>query len=428
LKSFLKKLVEEKKVLVLGFGREGRSTYKLLSEVGSFSELAVSDMNPVEIIDETSVKVHSGEGYLDILNDYDIVFKSPGVVLPKKNEEYTCKITSQTELFLMRYGNQVVGITGTKGKSTTSSLLHHVLAQNNVPCILAGNIGIPVFDIIDELEESTVVVFEMSCHQLENLKTSPHTAIFLNLYEDHLDHYGTFELYSAAKKNIYRHQKPGDVLFCNPEFLPEAGDCAADIKDIDSSILPENIVAATTLRGEHNLFNIAAVYEVAKGLGVTDECFAEALKTFKPLAHRLEYIGTQDGVEYFDDSISTTVESTISAINSITNAGSVLIGGMDRGIEYSSLVDYLADCKLDHVIFMYESGKRIYDKVVEKTGHGDAKTKFVYVSDLESAVKFAKSATAKGKACILSPAAASYGVFKNFEERGNEFKRLAFEE
>lgn len=428
LKSFLKQLVEDKKVLVLGFGREGRSTYKLLSEVGSFSELAVSDMKPVEILDGSNAKIYSGEGYLDILDNYDIVFKSPGVVLPKRNEEYKCKITSQTELFLIRYGNQVVGITGTKGKSTTSSLMYHVLDKNHLPCILAGNIGIPVFDIIDELEDSTVVVFEMSCHQLENLKTSPHTAVFLNLYEDHLDHYGTFELYSAAKKNIYRHQTAGDVLFCNPEFLPEAGDCAAYIKHIDSSILPKNIVASTPLRGEHNLFNIAAVYEVVSGLGITDESFAEALKTFKPLAHRLEYIGTRDGIEYYDDSISTTVESTISAINSITNAGSVLIGGMDRGIEYSSLVDYIADCKLDHVIFMYESGKRIYDNVVEKAARDDSKTKYVYLADLESAVKYAKSATAKGKACILSPAAASYGVFKNFEERGNEFKRLAFEE
>lgn len=428
MKNLLKQLVSGKKVLVLGFGREGRSTFRLLSEVGSFSELAVSDMKPVEIPENGSVKLYSGEGYLDILDEYDVVFKSPGVVLPDKIEEYSCRITSQTELFLMKYGKQVVGITGTKGKSTTSSLMSHVLSLNNVPCILAGNIGIPVFDIIDELTDSTVVVFEMSCHQLENLTTSPATAIFLNLYEDHLDHYGTFELYSAAKKNIYRHQKPGDVLFCNPEFPPEEGDCAATVKHIDSSVLPENIVSATPLRGEHNLFNIAAVYEVTRRLGVTDEGFAEALRSFKPLAHRLEYIGTRDGVEYFDDSISTTVESTISAIKSISNAASVLIGGMDRGIEYSSLVQYLMNCPLDDVIFMYESGRRIYERIMESLDGTDQKTRFVYKSDLKSAVEYARSATKAGKACILSPAAASYGVFKNFEERGNEFKRLVFEE
>ena len=427
MRNMLKNLVENKKVLIVGFGREGRSTFNLLMQTGSFSSLAVSDIKPVDLHDYPDVVLHSGQTYLDVLDEYDVVFKSPGVVLPKKVSEYKCKITSQTELFLKKYGNQVVGITGTKGKSTTSSLMYHVLDRSGVPCILAGNIGIPVFDIVNDLDETTVVVFEMSCHQLENLETSPKTAVFLNLYEDHLDHYGTFFLYSEAKKNIYRHQGKNDILFVNPDFLPAEGECAAEICQINRNTLPEHISEISPLRGKHNLFNVAAVYQVCKHLTVSDEDFESALPPFKTLAHRLEYIGSIGDVEYFDDSISTTVESTISAVNSIPNAGSVLIGGMDRGIEYSSLVDFLSACDLDQVIFMYESGKRIYERVIEKAESNKAKTDFVYLPDLKSSVEYAKRNTKPGKACILSPAAASYGEFKNFEERGNEFKRLVFE-
>lgn len=427
MKNYIEQLTKNKKVLILGFGREGRSTFRLLKEVGTYSALAVSDMKSVDLQDSEDVILYSGKDYLSLLDEYDIVFKSPGVVLPRKNSEYKCRITSQTEIFLRCYGKQVVGITGTKGKSTTSSLMYHILSRNNVPCILAGNIGIPVFDIIDELTPETVVVFEMSCHQLEHLTVSPSTAVFLNLYEDHLDHYGEFSLYCEAKKNIYKHQNADDTLFCNPENLPTENECKAHKVTIDASFLPKGISDVSPLRGEHNLYNIAAVYEVCKMLGVTEEGFVSTLPSFKPLAHRLEYIGKVDGVEYFDDSISTTVESTISAINSLPNAGSVLIGGMDRGIDYTGLVNFLPTCKLDDVIFMYDSGKRIYDAVIENVGNGKVTANFVYVPDLKSAVEYARANTETGKACILSPAAASYGVFKNFEERGNEFKRLVFE-
>ena len=147
------------------------------------------------------------------------------------------------------------------------------------------------------------------------------------------------------------------------------------------------------------------------------------MATFKPLAHRLEYVGARDGVDYYDDSISTTVESAISAIKSVENIGTVLVGGMERGIDYEPLVTFLLAHPIDNVICMYDSGKRIYDRIGE-CADGPTTTNFVYVPDLTAAVACAREVTAAGKACVLSPAAASYGAFKNFEHRGNVFRTL----
>ncbi len=423
MKQHLKQLVESKRVLILGFGREGRSTYRILREIGGYASLAVSDMKPIEGLDDDVTGVF-GETYLSVLDEYDIVFKSPGVVLPRAFDSYRCRITSQAEQFLTVYARQTIGITGTKGKSTTSSLLYHVLKNNGIDTVFAGNIGIPVFDIVDDLTASTVVVMEMSCHQLENIAASPSVAVFLNLDEDHLDHYGTFEKYAHAKRNIYRFQRPADVLYCHPDFLPEAGDCSAQICHITTDHLPA-VPLDTKLRGEHNRFNISVVYDIVKRYGVSDEGFLTALATFSPLAHRLEFLGTADGVEYYDDSISTTVESAVSAVNSIQNAGTLLIGGMDRGIDYTGLVAFLPTCPLDEVIFMYESGKRVYDELTAKPS-APGQPNYIWVADLQAAVERARRVTVKGKACILSPAAASYGYFKNFEERGDVFRKLVF--
>lgn len=423
MKNFLEQLVTDKKVLILGFGREGKSTLNVLKEINTFSELAIADMKPVDSLHD-NIKGHFGENYLDSIDDYDVVFKSPGIALPKHRNEYKGFVTSQTELFLRLYANQTIGITGTKGKSTTSSLTYHALKTNGVDCVFAGNIGIPVFDMLDEISNNTTIVLEMSCHQLEYIDTAPHIAVLLNLYEDHLDRYKTFEHYSNIKRNIYKFQKAGDILFCNPDFKPQPDECSSQVRYIDADVLPAGAETATTLKGKHNLFNITVAYEICKLFNVEDEDFVSCLPTFEPLAHRLQYVGSVDEIEYYDDSISTTVQSAISAMNSIKNAGTILIGGMDRGIDYTELINYLLNCTLDEVVFMYDSGKRIFETVKDLPKNTNAN--FVYLSDLKSAVDYAKSSTKKGKACILSPAAASYGVFKNFEERGDVFQSYVF--
>jgi len=424
MKETIRNLIKDKKVLILGYGREGQSSFRMISSVGGYQELDIADANAVSSDLTASHKVITGANYLDYLDEYDVVFKSPGIVLPKDIKEYSCHITCQADLFLQVYGAQTIGITGTKGKSTTSSLLYHILKECGKDVLFGGNIGLPIFDITDQIHPRTIIVFELSCHQLEYAHYSPSKAILLNLYEDHLDHYGTVEKYWNAKKNIYRNQGYCDFLFCNPEFLPAPGEFKATVIKVKSADLPFNSfdeIEGVTLRGTHNLFNAAFVYDICRRYDITDDEFKQALASFKTLAHRLQFLGSLDGVDYYDDSISTTVESAISAIKAIPNAGTILLGGMDRGIDYDPLVAFLQTRSLEHIILMYDSGKIILEKLKAAT-NDEFMTHVHYIEELADACTYVKENASKGTAVILSPASASYGHFKNFEQRGDFFK------
>ena len=467
LDSRLSEIIGGKRVLILGYGREGQSTYRTLSGIGGYLCLDIADGNSAIADTIPAGSAFIGKDYLDALDNYDIVFKSPGIVLPDDALRKSCRIVSQTDVFLSVYSSQMIGITGTKGKSTVTTLLHHVLQTSGFDSILAGNIGIPMFDVAQQITHDSLIVTELSCHQLEYCEHSPSIAVLLNLYEDHLDHYGTFERYIQAKLNIFRFQSEQDVLYTKTDGLPIAISAKSRIHEVDTFGLPFTRLEeldGVRLRGEHNLLNTAFVYDICCELGVDSKAFTAALTSYTPLPHRLEFIGMKNGVEYYDDSISTTVESSISAVQSISNAGTLILGGMDRGIDYTHLVDFLLACDLDTVICMYESGKHIYDMclarstlteglpsnpngehsgdVRSETDCSDAKCmdriqagersinpskRFVCVNDLVQAVELAKKHTLPGKACILSPAAASYGDFTNFEERGDVFKQLLFD-
>ena len=430
--KYIKNYTENKKICILGFGREGKATFKILTEYCNPAETAISDLNPVDrnnIPDD--VKIITGENYQDCLDDYDIVFKSPGIVLKKSPDELKCLISSETQVFFEVFREQIIGITGTKGKSTVSSLIYHILKESGKDAYLAGNIGIPVFDIAENLRDESIIVCELSCHQLEYMTVSPEKAIFLNLYEEHLDHYGTMERYYNAKKNIYLHQKEYDTLLINSDIAPTENyqwylytisnqNPNAEIYVHDGIIKlgdEEYVIPVDKIKllGIHNHYNIAVSYW-ATLFYVDEEEFTKALCTFNPLAHRLEFVGTVNDIRWYDDSISTACATAIEAVKSVPNAGTILIGGMDRGIDYTSLVDFLKDTDIN-VICMETSGKRVFDMLPKLE-------RIFYVPHLEDAVKLANEITPKGKSCVLSPAAASYGIFKNFEERGDVFKSL----
>lgn len=427
--QFLKDLVTDKKVLILGFGREGRSTYNVIKDMPC--KIGIADKNDVTF--DANAEFIIGEDYQKAIYDYDLVFKSPGIVLEDQSEKVLSKIVAQADCMIKRYKNQIIGITGTKGKSTVTTLTYHILKNAVGNCILMGNIGIPAFDMLDEIDENSILVYEFSCHQLEYADCSPHTGVLLNIFPEHLDHYGTVEKYEAAKKNIYANQNAEDILICNIDNVPgkkynsgnlitvsldkkadvyldgEAiadGDKVIDFTELESSLL-----------GRHNMYNIAVCYNVCKKYGVSLEEFKKHLKTYTPLPHRLEFAGEYDGVKYYDDSISTIGETTIQGLESLDNVGTLIIGGMDRGICYDVLVDFLKDYKLDNIICMYDTGKLLYERL---KAYKDKNV--VLVENLEQAVVKAKNLTPKGKACLMSPAAASYGFFKNFEERGEMFK------
>ncbi len=229
--NILRKLIADKQVLILGFGREGKSTLSRLLQAGAYASLTIADQIHVSP-GHPDIHVLSGPSYMDTLNDYDLVFKSPGIVLPEDPSAYDCQITSQMEVFFTAYREQIIGITGTKGKSTVTTLLYHILKENRRDVVLAGNIGIPAFDILEEIGPKTRIICELSCHQLEYIHVSPHVAVLLNIHEEHLDHYGTMKKYIHAKQQIYLHQKPEDLLLCDLNSLPSKNYCQAQIYNL----------------------------------------------------------------------------------------------------------------------------------------------------------------------------------------------------
>ncbi|MGP1402804.1 MAG: UDP-N-acetylmuramoyl-L-alanine--D-glutamate ligase [Catonella sp.] len=457
----LKEEISGKKVLILGFGREGKLNLEVVVRAGGVSELAIADQNEINIeeaneiagksgMSVSKIKTITGADYLAHIDEFDIVFKSPGVVLSKPFSEYKALITSQAEYFLKVYGSQTIGITGTKGKSTTTTLIYHELKENGFDTLLVGNIGIPAFGLIDEIKESTKIVFELSCHQLEYGKYSPHIGVYLNVFPEHLDHYGSFEKYRASKENIYKNQSEKDKLYCGTGVIPKEGEAKSAVTVIYdfnrgdkvfennenvTTFVEDNFIShkdytlsikenETLLKGFHNFFDIAVAFAVCTDLGVSAEGFEAALETYKTLPHRLEFVGNIDGVKYYDDSISTIPETAIEAMNTIKDTDTIIIGGMDRGIDYEPLIKYLETSPVPNIILMETTGARIKEEV--KMGYMELNNseRLHLVDNLAEAVRLAKKLTGKGKSCVMSPAAASYGIFKNFEERGEVFKRL----
>ncbi|MBP5492605.1 MAG: UDP-N-acetylmuramoyl-L-alanine--D-glutamate ligase [Clostridiales bacterium] len=388
--------LQNKKILIWGKGREGKSSEKFLKE---HVPTATYDMFEGK---EDQIR--------ELSENYDLILKSPGIVTKDSNPKYI----SQTRLFMEEFRGQVIGITGTKGKSTTSSLLYHVLHDlRDGNAILCGNIGLPCFDYYDDIKNDTLVVYELSCHQLSDLETSPHIAVFLNLYEDHLDRYITMENYFNAKKNITIHQKEGDFLFYGND-VPEIDTKAKKVRlNFD-----ESLDFSMKLQGAHNRFNATFVFRICtEVLGLDADKVRKSIESFTGLHHRLEFIGNYDGIDFYNDSISTIPQATIQAATSIANTGTLLIGGMDRGIDYDTLIAFIKEHAEYQYIFAYESGKRIYDEL------GDLPYCHL-VSDIKESVDLARKITPVGKACIMSPAAASYTHFKDFEARGEKFCQL----
>ncbi len=387
-------MLQDKRVLLWGYGLEGKSTEKFIHKYCKVRELAVFQGRREEIDEDA----------------YDFIIKSPGIVA----EDLSDKYTSMTELFLTEFRDQVIGITGTKGKSTTSSLMYAVLSKcTDRPALLVGNIGLPALDYYGEITDDTIIVFEMSCHQLAHAKISPHVALFLNLYEEHLDYYGTMDKYFHAKANITKNQEPGDYFFVGNNVPPIETAAARTVISYDDPLHFD-----MNLKGDHNQFNARFVYAVSTQLyGCDPDRVREAIAEFNGLRHRMQFAGNIGGVDYYDDSISTIPEAALAAIRSIPNAGTVLLGGMDRNIDYGILTAFIREHPQYSYILMYKSGARIYREVADLPYCR-------YCEDLQGAVKLAREITPAGKACILSPAAASYGYFKNFEERGDVFQQL----
>lgn len=434
--------LKDKNIAILGFGAEGKSTYSFIRRYLKMQKITIIDKSDIRNVDlirnDNNLDFEVGDDYLSNLSKYDLIIKTPGISF--KDIEYKSfenRITSQLELMLEVNKKNVIGITGTKGKSTTSSLIYNILKANDKDCYLLGNIGIPLFDQIEKYSDDTILVIEMSSHQLEFVKNSPRLGIILNLYEDHLDHAGSVEHYHECKLNMFKYMDNNDTaIYCSDNLDLKNyvlnGNYLANFLSVslgkDSDVyLSRDFVMYNdkvlynkndkrNLIGNHNLENIMVVLLVSELLKLDLEKSVQTINNFNGLEHRLEYVGTYNEVLYYNDSIATIPQATINAISSLKIVDTLIFGGMDRGIDYTYFIDYLNNCSVRNLICMPSTGNKIGKCISGKNVY--------FVSTLSDAVLLAKKITEKNKICLLSPAAPSYEYFKNFEEKGKVFKEL----
>lgn len=423
----LPKIIEylnNKSVLILGFGREGQSTLKYIRDYLPEKKLVIVDKNNITV-DDKNVEIISGENYLDCVNDFELVMKSPGISFKNVEVAENTEVSCQVDLFLRFAPCHKVGITGSKGKTTTSTLTYEMLKAAGYDARLIGNIGVPVFETLDTLTEDTVAVIEMSSHQLEFTRKSPEIAILTNVYEEHLDHYkGGFAGYVNSKLNIMRYQTE------NNSFIYNATQGISQY--IDLSVTPAHKVGVKAdgelpfevrneyLLGEHNRQDVIFAYNAAKIFGADDSACEKGVENFSGIEHRMEKVGTYKGVTFYNDCIATIPHAVECAIEALKKVDTLIIGGKDRGIDYSEFVDYLLNCSVSNIIGTPETGHNIADEMLKK---GAQKT-VIKAADLEEAVEKAYEITTLDKICLLSPAASSYNVYKNFEEKGRHYKEL----
>ncbi len=432
------KYLKGKKIIILGFGREGKSTYKFIRKYLKEQTIYIADQKEDDDFlgnDKNAVYI-GGKDYLKSLEEYDLIIKTPGIsFVGIDTSKYIHKIKSQLELLLEFFNVFTIGVTGTKGKSTTSSLIYTILKEQNIKTMLLGNIGTPAFDYIDKIDKETVLVLEMSSHQLEYMELCPNIAILLNIYPEHLDHYASFEKYAQAKCNIFKNQKEADYFIYNldnevlQKFVesPKAKTYGVSLKESGDICIKNNYVyfkekpiynikSPRKLIGEYNLNNIMFALGVSQILKLDLDKTIKTIENFEPLHHRLEFVGKYNDISYYDNSIGTIPMATMEAVKVLKNVDTLIIGGMDRGLDYTEFIEFLNKSNITNVICMPKTGHDIAKKL--------KKEKVYIVETMEEAVKIAKKVTNKGKSCLLSPAAASYGFFKNFEEKGNIYQEL----
>ena len=442
--------LKNKKIIILGFGVEGQSTYnfirRYLPNVPLVIRYSKSDFDKEReyLEKDTNLQFLTGNDYLKGIEEYDVILKSPGISFKDIDiSKFKNKIYSQLELFLEYTKSFTIGVTGTKGKSTTSSLIYEILVNQNKNAQLLGNIGLPIFDEIEKINDDTIVVLEMSSHGLQYTDKSPNISILLNVFEEHLDHYKSFEEYRDAKFNIFKFQNKEDIAIFNLEneemkkkkYQYKENDYGITINNIENTNTNNTIYKKEDyiylndkkiynareerkLKGNHNLNDIMFVLAVSNILNLDLPKTIKTINEFNPLEHRLEFVGTFDGVDYYNDSIATIPEAAIESVKALENVNTLIVGGNNRGVNQENLIKFLKESKIENILCLPKTGEYIYDGLIKTDKN------IVKVKDMEEAVKIAKEVTKKNTICLLSPAASSYGYFKNFKERGNIFKEL----
>ncbi len=439
------KMIEHKKILVLGMARSGVSVAKLLARFNNdiiITDLKEQERDLVEELEALGIKVHITDKQEDLVDEsFDIVIKNPAIrkdnfaVLRAKNLGILVVNEVEVAFKFLPENVSVIGITGSNGKTTTTTIVYELLKSTGRNVFLGGNIGIPFSSFVLDIKSGDILVLEISDHQLCDMYDfKANISALTNLSEVHIDFHGTYEQYKKTKKKIFNNQTKNDLVILNKDnidVLEVSQDSEAqkiyfsskEIADVylkDNEILYKNEVVIQTsdirVKGIHNYENIMVAIAIAKQYGVTNDNIKKFLSTFNGVEHRIEYVRTLNGRKFYNDSKATNNESTIIALNSFNEDTILIMGGLDRNIPFDSIAPYLK-----HVTCVFAYGET-KDKIREfaHLNHVQA----ISVDHLKEAIFKAYEMSKEGDIILLSPACASWDQYKDFEERGNEFKEV----
>lgn len=433
-------------ILIAGLGREGQSILRYVKKNYPYLYIALADKDPHQLVNYPSYKTFSGAEYLQEAREFDTVARSPGILRQVKDLAEVRHITTATNIFFSECPGVVIGITGTKGKSTTSSLINHILESAHKDTRFVGNIGSPALDALDQSDEQTIFVTELSSYQLDDIRYSPHVAVILPIVPEHLDYHGSFEAYIEAKGHIAENQTQSDYVifyssnsytrgiagkgrgrklpYAKKDTLPPSIWLDGDsIWVTTNNNITQRLIKTKDipLQGRANIENVMAASLAGIIINVNLDEIREAIKSFKSLEHRLERIGTFSGITFYNDSLATIPEATAHALEALGEQVSTLIaGGFDRGLDMSDLGRLISGSSVKSLILFPTTGEKIAQAV--KEADPQSKIVLIMIKSMEEAVKAAYNVTPKGKICLMSPAAASYNMFKDYADRGNKFK------
>ena len=427
------------RIAIIGFGLEGKAAYSYYKNKG---EITVCDLNPVEVPE--GVYLQSGPNYLADLSRFDVIVRSPSVkpsdIIAATGRDILDKLTSNTNEFLRVSPTQnIIGVTGTKGKGTTSSLIAKILESMGKRVLLGGNIGVPALDLLSQdVKPDNWVVLELSSYQLIDAKYSPHIAVCLMVEPEHQDWHSDVDEYYNAKTNLFRHQSATDVAiyyalnesasriastskgFKIP-FMDEPG---ALVTDGQFSIGNQEICSVNELKllGKHNWQNIAAAITVAWQVEQNREAIKKAVTNFTGLPYRLELRANKNGIRYYNDSFSSAPPASIAAIEAIPGNKIIVIGGYDRNLPLENLAAAIKqkDQEVRRIILIGQSSQRVAN-ALDAVGF-DGYT-LLGNKNMDEIVKTAKSLAQPGDAIVLSPGFPSFDMFKNFTDRGDQFNQ-----
>ncbi len=421
------------KIALLGYGIEGRSAYEYFSTKHPDAQFVIYDSRN-QTKSSLPLSVEFIGGVVDFHNtDADLVIKTPAIAPSLVSSRGT--VSSVTKEFFNYSPAPIIGVTGTKGKGTTASLIAEILKQAGKKTWLVGNIGTPALDVLDQIKPNDYVVYELSSFQLWDIKKSPHISVVLMIEPEHMDVHSDLTDYISAKSNIARYQGVDDITVYHPKNKNSAMVADASpgkkIKYMtkksahvqgDELVIDGRVICKTRevgLVGRHNLENICAAITAAWQITNDVEAICEAVTKFKGLPHRLQHIATKGGVSYYDDSFSTAGASTLAALKAFDNQTVMIIGGYDRGYDLGELARELIVAKnLKHVLLIGQTGEKLADLLEANDFRNYEVSKS---RDMTEIVATSSSLASEGDNVILSPGFASFDMFKDFVDRGERF-------